>query len=254
MKLRKLTSAEAFLLAHLDKVGEVGADTLKGRFGADTEKNLAHLCKLGLVARELSEKGAMAAKETVLFSLAVPAETAEGLLNGTLKKPRLGEKQRVALSLLLRGECTAEELRIKGCGKQQTDGLLGHGLIQSRTERVFRNPYEAQDPTGSPTELVLNPEQQVAFEALCQMAADGQPHGVLLHGVTGSGKTCVMLRTIDEMLKRGRGVIVLLPEIALTPQSLSIFCSRYGNRVAVMHSALNAGERMDAYHRILSGA
>ena len=85
------------------------------------------------------------------------------------------------------------------------------------------------------------------------MAADGQPHGVLLHGVTGSGKTCVMLRTIDEMLQRGKGVIVLLPEIALTPQSLSIFCSRYGNRVAVMHSALNAGERMDAYHRILSG-
>ena len=76
---------------------------------------------------------------------------------------------------------------------------------------------------------------------------------MLLHGVTGSGKTCVMLKSIDGMLERGRGVIVLLPEIALTPQSLAIFCSRYGNRVAVMHSALNAGERMDAYHRVLSG-
>jgi primosomal protein N' (replication factor Y) len=55
------------------------------------------------------------------------------------------------------------------------------------------------------------------------------------------------------MLERGRGVIVLLPEIALTPQTLAIFCARYGDRVAVMHSALSAGERLDAYHRVRSG-
>ena len=251
--VRKLTSAEAFLLAHLEKVGEVGVEGLKNRFGSETEKNLAHLCRLGLVKRVLAEKAAMAAKETVLFSLAVDEETANALVEGRAKKPHLGDKQKLALSLILDGERSADELRDRGCAKAQTDALLRHGLIQSRTERSYRNPYAVSDAVPAPTELILNPEQQQAFDELERLAADGQPHGVLLHGVTGSGKTCVMLRTIDSMLERGRGVIVLLPEIALTPQSLSIFCSRYGNRVAVMHSALNAGERADAYHRIASG-
>ncbi|MBQ8356962.1 MAG: primosomal protein N' [Clostridia bacterium] len=251
--VRKLSTAEAFLLAHLEKAGECGAESLKNRFGPETEKNLAHLCRMGLVARELAEKSAMAVKETVLFSLAVSPEAAAALIDGRVKTPRLGEKQKLALSLLLEKECTADLLREQGCGKQQTDALLSHGLIVSRAERSYRNPYAVETTASAPAELVLNEEQQQVFGELERMAADGEPHGVLLHGVTGSGKTCVMLRTIDEMLKRGKGVIVLLPEIALTPQSLSIFCSRYGNRVAVMHSALNAGERMDAYHRILAG-
>ena len=251
--VRKLSVSEAFLLSHLDKVGKASADALKNRFGAETEKDLAHLCRLRLVARELAEKNAMAERESVYFSLAVSREVAEALIAGSLKKPRLGEKQRAALSLLLEGEITAELLRQKGCGKQQTDALLAHGLIERRAERCYRNPYAVPEGDATPDALVLNEEQQAAFDKLERLAGDGEPHGVLLHGVTGSGKTCVMLRTIDEMLKRGRGVIVLLPEIALTPQSLSIFCSRYGNRVAVMHSALNAGERMDTYHRVLAG-
>ena len=251
--VRRISPGEAFLLAHMDKVRECGLETLKSRFGPETEERLAHLCRLGLLQRELAERSAMAAKETVIFSLAVPAETAEGLIAGSIKSLRLGEKQKVALSQLLEGERTAEALRALGCGKQQTDALTAHGLIKSRAERQYRNPYEAADAVADPTPLVLNPEQQAAFDTLQQQLSDGEPHGVLLHGVTGSGKTCVMLRAIDEVLAQGRGVIVLLPEIALTPQSLAIFCSRYGNRVAVMHSALNAGERMDAYHRVLSG-
>ncbi|MBQ9097981.1 MAG: primosomal protein N' [Clostridia bacterium] len=252
--VRRLSSAEAFLLAHLEKVGQSGGDSLKNRFGPDTEQNLLHLCRLGLVSRELAERQAMAAKEITRFSLAIPEQTAWDLLEGRVKAPRMGEKQKTALRLLLEGEKNAEELREQGCGKAQTDALLKYGLITATVSREYRNPYAAKNISAStPETLVLNPEQQMAFDALEQMATDGAPHGVLLHGVTGSGKTCVMLRTIDGMLARGKGVIVLLPEIALTPQSLAIFCSRYGNRVAVMHSALNAGERMDAYHRILSG-
>ncbi|MBQ8341185.1 MAG: primosomal protein N' [Clostridia bacterium] len=251
--VRKLSSAETFLLSHLEKVGEVGGDGLKSRFGPETEKNLSHLCRMGLVKRVLAEKAAMSARETVIFSPAVTEEQAAALVEGTLKKPRLGDKQKLALSLIVEGERTADELRDKGCGKMQTDALLSHGLITCRTERVYRNPYAVSDAEPTLRELVLNPEQQSAFDEIERLAADGAPHGILLHGITGSGKTCVMLRAIDSMLERGRGVIVLLPEIALTPQSLAIFCSRYGNRVAVMHSALGAGERMDAYHRILSG-
>ena len=239
---RKLTPEESFLLSHLGKVGEVGLDTLKSRFGADTEAMLSHLVRLGLVEREIAERGAMAAKERVVYALSDKESTG-----------RLGEKQRLVLELLAAGERTGEELRAKGCSKAQLDALLKKKLIVERRERVFRDPYAALSREVRPDALVLNEEQAAAFAEIDRMATDGQPHAVLLHGVTGSGKTCVMLRTIDEMLARGRGVIVLLPEIALTPQSVSIFCSRYGARVAVMHSALGAGERLDAYHRILSG-
>ena len=71
--------------------------------------------------------------------------------------------------------------------------------------------------------------------------------------MTGSGKTCVILSMIDRMLDAGRGVIMMLPEIALTPQMLAIFRARYGYRVAVIHSGLSGGERMDAYRRIRAG-
>ena len=240
--VRKLSPEESFLLSHLKKVGEVGVDALKTRFGAEAETMLSHLVRLGLASREIAERGAMAAKERVVYAL-----------SGKEPSGRLGEKQRLALSLLASGEQTGEELRTAGCGKAQLDALLQKGLITEHRERIFRDPYAELSREACPEELILNDEQAAAFAEIDRMATDGDPHAVLLHGVTGSGKTCVMLRVIDEMLARGRGVIVLLPEIALTPQSVAIFCSRYGARVAVMHSALGAGERLDAYHRILSG-
>ena len=250
---RKLSPEEAFLLSHLAKVGEVGADSLRTRFGATTDEMLAHLVKLGLVERELAEKKAMAAKERVFYSLLLPRERAVAIADGSEKAGRLGEKQKLALSMLAEGECSLERLREAGCGKAQLDALLKKCWIAERRERVFRDPYAALATEARPEALVLNDEQQAAFSEIERLSTDGDPHAILLHGVTGSGKTCVMLRTIDGMLARGRGVVVLLPEIALTPQSVSIFCSRYGKRVAVMHSALGAGERLDAYHRILSG-
>ena len=251
--VRRLSAAQAFLLAHLQKVGEVSGEALRARFGEGTEKNLAHLVSLGLAVRELAERAAMAERQTVYVSLSKPAEEVRRLTEGEKPALRLGAKQRLIVESLFSGEKTAEQLRAAGGSKAQLDALVKKGLITTRTERNYRNPYAVGDAPAQSQEIVLNDEQQAAFDTLCALMQDGKPHGVLLHGVTGSGKTCVMLRAIDRVLASGRGVIVLLPEIALTPQSLSIFCSRYGDRVAVMHSALAAGERMDAYHRILSG-
>ena len=80
------------------------------------------------------------------------------------------------------------------------------------------------------------------------------PHVLLLFGVTGSGKTEVYLQAIAKELEAGRGAIVMVPEIALTPQTVGRFASRFGDRVAVLHSALSDGERYDEWHRIRSGA
>ena len=100
---------------------------------------------------------------------------------------------------------------------------------------------------------VLNAEQQAAFEGLDALAAARRPAAALLYGVTGSGKTQVYLRLIYEALARGRTAMVLVPEIALTPQLLRIFASHFGDDIAVLHSSLRAGERYDEWKRVRSG-
>ena len=85
------------------------------------------------------------------------------------------------------------------------------------------------------------------------MLLEGKPAAALLFGVTGSGKTGVIISAIDEALNEGRGVIMLLPEIALTPRTIQTFNSLYGDVIAVVHSGLSAGERADSYAKIRSG-
>ena len=141
--------------------------------------------------------------------------------------------------------------RRTGATRQQIRTLADRGIIEIRRETAYREPYAAADKID--TDYILNPEQQAAYEALVALSRSGEAKAALLHGVTGSGKTCVMVKIIDEVLASGRSAILLLPEISLTPQSVGIFCSRYGNRVAVIHSGLSAGERLDAYNKIKRG-
>ena len=248
--LTKLSCEEAFLLSHVRRVGPVRLDSLQARFGEATEGHLKKLVKAGYLAVELASKQAMAEKEQVTFALAITPAEAEALLAAK----RFGERQKQALRLLMTGEMTGEALRAEGITKAVTDALLEKELITRSAVRVWRNPYANAGGEGTlPRDFALNEEQAGVFAEIEKMVDDEQAHAVLLHGITGSGKTPMMLKTIDRVLEKGKGVIVLLPEIALTPQTLSIFCSRYGNRVAVMHSALSAGERLDTYHRVLTG-
>ena len=96
-------------------------------------------------------------------------------------------------------------------------------------------------------------DQQRAFETLSALAETGQFRTALLHGVTGSGKTELYLRLAERVRARGRGVLVLVPEIALTPQVAALFRRRFGSQVAIQHSGLSDGERHDQWHRIRRG-
>ena len=114
-------------------------------------------------------------------------------------------------------------------------------------------PYSDRPSAGVREPILLTDEQAAAYASLTDLRKTGEPKAALLFGVTGSGKTKVMMRLLDDVLDGGRQAIVLVPEIGLTPQTLSLFCSRYGSEVAVIHSSLSAGERYDAFRRCRAG-
>jgi primosomal protein N' (replication factor Y) len=126
-------------------------------------------------------------------------------------------------------------------------------LITIYENEVYRNPYENVDCAEETQEIILNDEQQDAYENLLKQYNDGNGGVSLLYGVTGSGKTQVYLKLIDAMLEMDKQIIVMVPEIALTPQTLNIFHKRYGKSIAVFHSALSSGQRTDEWKRVKRG-
>ncbi len=130
--------------------------------------------------------------------------------------------------------------------------LAKGGFIRVEEERGARLPF--RNRTFVPTEpAVLMPQQAEALALIRKSLADLEPPVALLHGVTGSGKTEVYLQAIAHVLSEGKGAIVLVPEISLTPQTVERFVGRFGETVAVLHSGLSEGERHDEWHRIREG-
>ena len=133
-----------------------------------------------------------------------------------------------------------------------TDNLVKMGLVEYYDVPALRNPYAAAEAGGQPPPS-LSSEQEEALSALAALLPQENPGTALLYGVTGSGKTQVFLALIAQVLAAGRSVMVLVPEIALTSQTVELFHSRFGSRVAVLHSGLSLGERMDEWKRIRDG-
>jgi primosomal protein N' (replication factor Y) len=182
------------------------------------------------------------------------------LLGDDGEKPELSAKQ-AALYTFLRERAApvpwTEARERTGCSKATADALLRKGLITFQQVDVKREPISYKDIELSHP-LKLTAAQQSAFNSikagLRQMAQGDKSPGVfLLHGVTGSGKTEVYLQALAEAVGLGKRGIVLVPEIALTPQTIERFASRFPRRVAVFHSKLSLGEQYDEWHRIRNG-
>lgn len=140
-----------------------------------------------------------------------------------------------------------------GVSAATVNAMIKQGKLVTFEAEVLRSPYEIADE-GRMTPIVLTDEQEKAFSAIKadMNNADGGNAG-LLFGVTGSGKTQVFLRAIDECINAGKNAIVMVPEIALTPQTMSIFSKRYGKKIAIFHSAMSLGSRTDEWKRVKSG-
>jgi primosomal protein N' (replication factor Y) (superfamily II helicase) len=176
----------------------------------------------------------------------------EALLAGG---PALGERQRAALEALRPGPATAAELsRAGGCSRASLRSLADRGLIAlERRELARRRAAVPRVGARGETEPALSDAQERALGEIVGRMDAGGGGRLLLHGVTGSGKTEVYMRAVAAALERGRSAIVLVPEIALTPQTAGRFEDRFGDQVAVLHSKLGAGERYDEWTRLCRG-
>ena len=138
-----------------------------------------------------------------------------------------------------------------GASRPSLKALVNAGMVELYEKETYRRP---QIHIGETEPLpVLSAKQQEAFEGIQALAVSGNSGAALLFGVTGSGKTSVYIHLIAEQLKRGKAVILLVPEIALTPQMIETFSAHFGNEVAVLHSSLSIGERYDEWKRVRRG-
>ena len=144
--------------------------------------------------------------------------------------------------------------RQAGCSSQVVRALVGKGLIAVSEVREYRDPLAQRTfaPQPAPT---LTADQAAAWRQVeAAIAGEAGPGAFLLHGVTGSGKTEIYLRALERAVSLGRRGIVLVPEIALTPQTIARFGARFPGRVAVLHSRLSVGEQFDEWWRVREGA
>jgi primosomal protein N' (replication factor Y) len=187
------------------------------------------------------------------------ALTAEGHDVASRGGEILSARQREAILLLkdARDGLTATELTARRVASSVISRLRALGLVTVRKERQDRDPFlsgtAALSPPSDSSPRILTSEQQAAVARLESLARSRAFRVVVLHGITGSGKTEVYLQLADAVRKMGRGVLMLVPEIALTPAAAAVFRARFGAHVAIQHSGLSDGERHDQWHRIRRG-
>lgn len=189
-------------------------------------------------------------KSERIATLAVPAEEAMAYAE---KRPKSAAMQKQALELL----CSVGSVAVKdlcyftGASTATVNRLESLGYL-TLTERPVLRCREIR-PAQLDGPLVLNREQQACFEGLDAQMGQEAPGVALLYGVTGSGKTSVYIRLIQACLERGKAAMLLVPEIALTPQLLGVLAAYFGAQVAVLHSSLSTAERYDQWKRVKNG-
>ncbi len=217
------------------------------------------LCTFGEAVKSILPPGALTSlpniriKKTCVLNLS--REAAVTLLTAAGRAGIRSEGQREIVRFLLNISSADTELlrQLPGASYQNIKALENKGIIKTVVSECIRNPYAEYARIRDTSEIKLSEAQTDAYNEIIRLYEDEKPHAGLLYGVTGSGKTKVIMKAIDRCISDGKNVIMLVPEISLTPQTVNIFCRRYGEKVAVIHSSLSKGERLDAYRRVKRG-
>lgn len=239
-----LNQKSRVLFDYLLENGKTPLSELKKAFSDDVSSLARKMARSGELVSELKIKGATKAEEKI----AVLREDAD---ESTLSMPRTTENHRRLYERIREaGRIPLSELTEEGFSPSTVSGLEKRGLINVIKQEKLRLPYMNFPVRAGKTELS---ERQARAKKELLSLIDGKPHGALLYGVTGSGKTSVILSLCEDVVRTGKTAIVLVPEIALTWQSVAMFSARFGDRLAVIHSALSTGERFDTYRKIRRG-
>ena len=279
-----LGNVQKKLVALLEAEGELSLNQLARRTGLSYQNVRSRITRLrekGVVETNVTHKPKATAQETAVAQLALPTPAIEAEIqqlkneNASPQRPtnrlHAADVKRADILQFLLDEggplATADLMKRVNASISLLRTLERHGFIHIIRAQTVRNPLSSE-PVASTQPLRLNSAQSAAFanikkvlashtvEAVCNPDAFNEtkrPPTFLLHGVTGSGKTEVYMQAMADVLENGKSVIVLVPEISLTPQTASRFVGRFGERVALLHSRLNDGERYDQWHRIQKG-
>lgn len=236
----------------IDNGGGMESTVLQGMFENDIKAQIRDMVKKGTLSKEYRQSQNIGDKKVRAARLAVSADEAKIEAEKLLKKAPVQSRM---LSVLADcGFLALSDLKRFSQGTYNAAATLHKkNLIEFFDMTVERNPF-AKKSVAKTTNLIPTEEQKRAIDTITASIRNNEFKAYLLHGVTGSGKTEVFMQAIEDTLIIGRTAMVLVPEISLTPQMVSRFMSRFGDRVAVFHSGLSMGERYDQWKRIKDGA
>lgn len=224
-----------------------------GEFGKESERLLSSLQRHGVIEKHSEVQEYISQKSQKYVRLTIEPDEAEDLVDN---QGELTPKQSEVVNLLIIYPLISQEelQRIADVSSSVITALVKKGICERYDYRIERIPYEDTDIESKPGLVCpLTPEQSQAVTTTGELMATNSPKAALLFGVTGSGKTRVIIETVKQALDSGKTAIVLIPEIGLTAQALSTYKAAFGDRLAVIHSMLSIGERLDTYRRITEG-
>ncbi len=237
----------------ISRSGEVSMKQLTRTF-PEAAETVKFMLRRGILVESQSIKDKMGKKKLKAVDLAIGVTAAREALS---KFPKRSARQMEVLKFLIEMEAVLpmalkDVLLALQVTASTVKALEEKGFIEISEIEVFRDPYQGCDfkPTSP---LPLTAEQEVVYKRISRTLDEEQHEVFLLHGVTGSGKTEIYLQCIKRCMDQGRQAVVLVPEIALTPQMVERFKGRFGSGVAVMHSRLSVGERYDEWRKIREG-
>ena len=239
------------VLSRIAALGEAGASELTEEFGDSVGAILTSLKKSGLISESERHRRGVSERTEAIISLSVPPDEFGEHFSGS---KALTEKQSLAVEYLADNGPTSLGALISEAGVSDSviKTLAKNGVVNIIRQKIVRDRYEALNALPCP-EYDLSREQREVYERLRGIADSGEAKAAYLYGVTGSGKTFVMLELVRHVVASGRQAIVLVPEISLTMQTITLFKAQFGERALLYHSALSDGERHDAWQLAQTG-
>ncbi len=240
--LSLLNETELSIFTFLNERGEAQESTLLSAFGITPD-----------LLNALVEKEAIIKTDDLKRKVGDAKQKWVRLCDDTLADIKLTPKQREVVDLLSDiGTASIKEIcYFTGVSQAVIATLIKKQVLLQYEKQVFRTNYSNSQTDSA--DIMLTDEQQSAFDGMFKLYNSASGETALLYGITGSGKTQVYLKLTDAVISQGKGVMVMVPEISLTPQLVALFSARYGNKIAVFHSAMSMGKRLDEWRRIKDG-